>query len=154
MKVVNPILLALTVSLCSKSFAQELNVIGASGNYTEGTTHSVAWTIGEVVTATLIFPGNHVTQGFHQPCLAVATIQEYQDFNISVYPNPARDIINVMSDEDAVMTLIDLRGRIIQNYNVNSITSEIDVSYLERGTYMLIFDVGGNLAEKMKIVVL
>ncbi len=154
MKLVKPILFAALLNLSSVSFSQELNVLASSGNYTVGATHSVAWTLGEVVTATLIFPANHVTQGFHQPCLAVLNVQDYQELNISVYPNPARDMIHVTSDENAQMTLIDLQGKIINNYNVNSVTSDIDVSYLERGTYMLIFNAGGNLAKKMKVVVL
>ena len=137
-----------------KSQAQELNVLAASGNYTEGTTHSIAWTLGEVVTATLTFPNNHVTQGFHQSEIHVVSIQEYQPLNISVYPNPASDMINVTSDEDAIMSLYDMQGKLIQTYNVNSMVSAIDVSYLERGTYLLLFNANGALAEKMKIVIL
>jgi hypothetical protein len=154
MKLIKTLLSSLLIVLGANSFSQELNVVASSGNYTEGTNYSLAWTLGEVVTATLIFPGNEVTQGFHQPGLAVLNIQDYQEMDISVYPNPARDIIHVTSDLTSEMTLIDLQGKTIANYNINAITSDIDVSYLERGTYMLIFTAGGNMAKKMKIIVL
>ncbi|MEO9532033.1 MAG: T9SS type A sorting domain-containing protein [Crocinitomicaceae bacterium] len=137
-----------------KSNAQELNVLAAAGNYTEGTDYSIAWTLGEVVTATLTFPDNHVTQGFHQSDVHVVGIETYQSLNISVYPNPTNDIINVRSDQDAQMSLYDIQGKLVQTYNVNSNVSAIDVSYLERGTYLLLFNANGALAEKMKIVIL
>jgi hypothetical protein len=37
---------------------------------------------------------------------------------------------------------------------VNSTVSTIDISYLERGAYLLLFSANGALAEKMKIVIL
>jgi hypothetical protein len=137
-----------------KSKAQELNVLAASGNYSESSNYSIAWTLGEVVTSTLTFPNNHVTQGFHQSDIYVVGVEEYQQLNISVYPNPTNDIINVRSDEDTEMSLYDMQGKLVHLYSVNSTVSTIDISYLERGAYLLLFSANGALAEKMKIVIL
>jgi hypothetical protein len=134
--------------------AQELNVIAGSGTYTETSGGSVAWTLGEVVTATLVYPNHAVTQGFHQSDLIVVGIETYNELDISVYPNPTRDFINITSSENARMTIYDIQGKLIDNMDVTSTTSQIDVSYLSRGTYTLVFEANGALAKKMKIVIL
>jgi hypothetical protein len=146
------LLLCVTIGFNRNANAQELNVVASSGTYTEGATHSIAWTIGEAVTASLIFPDNHVTQGFHQSDLYVLSVDEFQPLIISVYPNPARDIINITSDEPSRMSIYDMQGKLITTIDVNSSTSELDVSYLSRGTYSLVFEAKGAIAKTMKII--
>lgn len=150
--ILSGLMLFVAIGFNSNASAQELNVIASSGNYTEGSTHSIAWTIGEVVTASLIFPDNHVTQGFHQSDLYVLTVDEFQPLVISVYPNPARELINIISDEPARMSIYDMQGKLITTIDVNSSTSELDVSYLSRGTYSLVFEANGTIAKTMKII--
>jgi len=145
-------LLFVAIGFNSNVTAQELYVVGSSGNYTEGATHSIAWTVGEPITATLIFPDNHVTQGFHQSDLHVLTVEEFQPLVISVYPNPARELINITSDEPARMSIFDMQGKLITTIDVNSSTSELDVSYLSRGAYSLVFEANGTIAKTMKII--
>jgi hypothetical protein len=63
--------------------------------------------------------------------------------NITVYPNPARDVLNLknegmISDENSMTcTLLDQRGSIVQEFQVASDFSEhkIDISFLPRGIY-------------------
>ena len=151
------ILLALVLGgvVSVNSFAQELRVIGSSGNYTVGSSHSVAWTIGEPITATITSATNHVTQGFHQSDLYVLNVKDYTTaVEINVYPNPARDLINISCSEDLLMTIYDIQGKEIQSANVSTLTSSFDVSHLSRGTYTLVFSADGLLKKRMKVVIL
>lgn len=133
---------------------QELNVISSSGNYTEGTSHSIAWTVGEVVIETASDPSNDVTQGFHQPDLKVLSVQEYSDLDISVYPNPARNQFNVITSEQTNLTIYDIQGKEVRSMDIYSSQTSIDVSDLSRGTYTLVFEANGTIAKRMKIVIL
>jgi Secretion system C-terminal sorting domain len=147
------------VSFCSlflgnETFAQELNVISAGGNYTEGASFSMSWTIGEAIIFTGSSGNNDVTQGFHQPELRVLGIEEYQELDISVYPNPARENINIVTSEQTKMTIYDIQGKIVETLDIYSSLTSVDVSNLSRGTYTLVFEANGTLAKRMKIVIL
>lgn len=156
MKRINTIfLVVLTVSFfCENVRAQELKVVASAGNYAEGAEHNFSWTMGEVVIATLIFPNNQVTQGFHQPNIAVLNIMSYQEMDINVYPNPAKDMINVTTSVDSKLSIYDMQGKLVDSMDIFTTTSSIDVTYLSRGTYTLVFEANGSLAKRMKIVIL
>ncbi|MCB9222932.1 MAG: T9SS type A sorting domain-containing protein [Crocinitomicaceae bacterium] len=134
---------------------QGLNVIGSAGTYTELSNGSISWTLGEVVIVTSSIPTNDVTQGFQQGDIYVLSVKDYADkkLDISVYPNPADDIINVTSSELTKMTIMDMQGKLIDVMDISEITTQVDVSYLSRGTYMLMFEANGTLAKQMKIVI-
>jgi hypothetical protein len=134
--------------------SQELNAISSSGNYTEGTSYSIAWTLGEAVIITASSASNVITQGFHQADLKVLSVEEFQYLDIAVYPNPARDNINIITSEQTKLTIFDIQGKIIDIMDIYSSETTIDVSYLSRGTYTLVFETKGALAKRMKIVIL
>lgn len=52
---------------------------------------------------------------------------------ISFYPNPAKNTVNVKSDNDVTVSLIDVLGR----RQLSAYGSTIDVSHLSRGTYII-----------------
>lgn len=135
--------------------AQEQFVVGSAGVYSELSTGSFAWTIGEMVIVTASIPSNDLTQGFHQYPINVIGIEENKlnPLEISVYPNPADDIINIETDKLANMSIYDMQGKLIDNMDLSSTTTQVDVSYLSRGTYLLMFQANGALAKQMKIVI-
>ena len=143
-----------TSSMGFKSNAQELFVIAGAGNYSQGALHNVSWTMGEPVTTTMIFPSHHITQGFHQSDLKVIGIVTLEPMNVSVYPNPADDIINITSSENSKLSIFDIQGKLIETVDITSTTAQVDVSYLSRGTYTLVFEASATLAKRMKIVIL
>lgn len=143
-----------TGSMSFKSNGQELFVIAGAGTYTQGALHNVSWTMGEAITTTLIFPSHHVTQGFHQSDLAVDGIVTLKPMNVNVYPNPADDIINITSSENSKLSIFDIQGKLIETIDITTTTAQVDVSYLSRGTYTLVFEASGTLAKRMKIVIL
>ena len=56
-----------------------------------------------------------------------------------VFPNPARTIITVESNEkinDAQIFLIDVAGKLVHSQKINNVFSvKLDISYLEKGIY-------------------
>ncbi|MEX1002007.1 MAG: T9SS type A sorting domain-containing protein [Crocinitomicaceae bacterium] len=156
MKIVGNIstILIACLAFCNTALAQEQRVIGAAGTQTQGSSHSVVWTIGEVIIPTITNASNHLTQGFHQSDIYVLNVHEYSAIEISVYPNPARDIVNISSSENAEMTIYDIQGKKIQTLLVSPITESFNVSHLSRGTYTLVFTIDGSLAKQMKIIIL
>jgi hypothetical protein len=136
--------------------AQGQYIISGSGTYSELSGGSISWTLGEVVIVTTSHTDHDLTQGFHQPDLYYVSITEVPQASpvISVYPNPADDILNVTSsDEQTRMSIYDMQGKLIDVTDVSSLTSQVDVSYLSRGTYMLMFEVNGAYAKQIKIVI-
>jgi len=80
------------------------------------------------------------------------------DFDLTVYPNPARDVVNVVySGSEAVnlqVIIYDLLGRNVYQNNFESQNSvQIDVTSLTSGTYLLnIIDGNSGVSTTKKIV--
>ena len=65
---------------------------------------------------------------------------EFINSKLSVYPNPAKDVITISNEIDAVVSTIemtDLNGRIVKTKNVNAVESQISTSDLATGVYMM-----------------
>ncbi|MCH8319134.1 MAG: hypothetical protein IIA88_11690, partial [Bacteroidetes bacterium] len=79
----------------SQSISPE--VYAASGEYYTSANATLSWTIGEGVIETFTGANAILTQGFQQSLYTITSIEEVSDNNyqISVYPNPATDFINI-----------------------------------------------------------
>lgn len=155
MKNLNTIFLVVTgLFIGSFSYGQEQRIIGSAGEFTQAAGNTVSWTIGEIVTETFQVTANHLTQGFHQSDLFVVSIEDYSLLDIQVYPNPARESINISSDLTSRMSVYNAQGKLIEVRDINQTLTTMDVSDLARGTYMLVFEANNAIAKKMKIVIL
>ncbi|TZF92328.1 T9SS type A sorting domain-containing protein [Chryseobacterium panacisoli] len=91
-------------------------------------------------TARIYFDYNHpiVTNTYTtsvQNVLATAEIDK-ENQSISVYPNPAKDVLNIRSEQEIIKAEIyDATGRIIRSTNVTE--NSISVSELSKGNYIL-----------------
>ena len=59
---------------------------------------------------------------------------------ISVYPNPAKDVINVNSSINSFnsVSIVDLNGRVVKSLNFNAVTeAQINISDLASGIYVM-----------------
>ena len=58
---------------------------------------------------------------------------------VSVYPNPAQDKINVnlSNDEQAIATLYNIVGQQVNTYNLEGANNVLDLSGVASGIYML-----------------
>lgn len=62
------------------------------------------------------------------------------ELQVSVYPNPSSEILNVSLNNQAHLTITDLSGRIIKEVDAFATVTQIDVSMLNRGQYLLIIE--------------
>jgi hypothetical protein len=81
-------------------------------------------------------------------------ITNFIDNNLSVYPNPASNVITVSNSANAVIKTIemtDLNGRVVKTLNVNANEGQISVIDLATGVYMMKINTDQGTAVK-KIV--
>jgi hypothetical protein len=62
-------------------------------------------------------------------------VEEEGDVLFAVYPNPANTILNVKCSTQAVVSLFDVTGKMIENKNLKEGYSSVDVSNLNTGMY-------------------
>jgi len=84
-------------------------------------------------------------------------INELDNLNLSVYPNPVVDVINIAFkdvDEEIMVTLYGIDGRLIhqKTYTQNLITVNVEAMDLTSGVYFLQLDVAGNSTVKKLLV--
>lgn len=135
-------------------FAQKINpqVISSAGSRYQTNTMSIDWTLGELSITTIQGTSNIISQGFHQSrYIVTATDELSKDLrNISVYPNPTSDLIQMDISFDVVRSvhvyLKDVNGKQIWNnkYYGQQITESTSLSNLPNGMYFLSFIIDGN----------
>jgi hypothetical protein len=73
-------------------------------------------------------------------CDAVLSNGPEVENNIALYPNPAANNITIQVTEDLInapFTIVDLSGKQVMNGTINSLQSEIDLSELNNGQYVI-----------------
>ncbi len=117
------------------------SVIASTGASTSSGNVKMDYTLGEVVVETFSAGGNTLTQGFHQTNLTLVAIENPELFtDISIYPNPASEVMNVDIPSGYSLldiSLYDVTGKLILNKNQASEKLTIDVATMASGTYYL-----------------
>ena len=145
----------LAVSFVSElSFSQDLYLVGASGTTTEDTGGSISWSLGDLVISTASSSVNDITQGFQQGNIYVTGIEDLREAQISIYPNPAAEFVNIQSDEAIRVSMYDISGRLVGSWYFTDTQNQINVSDFSRGTYNLVIESGNNKPYVTKLVVL
>ena len=139
----------LLTALCIFSFAciysQSISpeVYTTSGDYYTGTNATLSWTIGESVTETFTGTNTILTQGFQQSQYSITSIEEAtnNNYQISVYPNPTTDLINIsiqsVDKSSLKIELIDLQGKRLYYQNINSNSKTLDLKQFAGSIYFL-----------------
>ena len=84
----------------------------------------------------------------------VAGVDDPEQQEISVYPNPFQDLFTVQSSSSELITCItisDATGRIVWHENVNAKSKEIEMGHLESGYYTILIDSKGR-RDELRIV--
>lgn len=68
--------------------------------------------------------------------------------NFSIYPNPAANIVNVITDRNAELSIFNVTGKEVKHISANGNTTSIDISELPNGLY---FIVANGIAQKLTI---
>ncbi len=135
---------------------QSQEVIATSGDYFENSSGSVAFTIGEPVTATLIKDDKILTQGFHQSEITIETeyILPALEFEITAFPNPANDYVILKAEqfEGLHYYLFTMEGGQILEGLLVSDQTEINFSLLTPSIYFLKVIEGNKELKTFKII--
>ena len=84
------------------------------------------------------------TEAFDLPseCQTLATTEVNAGSTVSIYPNPAKDVVYVMAKEEVLKAeIFDIAGRLIstQVINIAQQKRSIDTSALSKGVYIVKF---------------
>ncbi len=148
----------LTILLfCAASSARSQKVVSANGGTATATGTEVSWTISEPITATVSDGATTLTQGFHQTKIKVTAVNKIQvpDVKIKVYPNPTSDFVTVHLGkmvEKPTYLLFDLSGKLIQQKNIESTDTKIDMTGIVNGSYILKLNSGQQSLQTFKII--
>lgn len=146
-----------TVILATSSLkAQEMFISSGSAGKSDKAT--LSWVIGGGIAQNQ----NDVSPAFISEVIAkenvaLAVKETMADLSVSVYPNPAVEVINVKSiGSDFVggrIILSDLSGNRVLEENVNSVNTSLYVSSLASGIYMVsAVDKYGKYAQSIKVI--
>ena len=149
------IFLIVNILFAFSFYSQNLDhfVIGTDGGYAGNNQFSLSYTIGEIVTELGNDPVNNIdlTQGFQQAYISIVSTENHiADIDISVFPNPAVNYLNVnISDLSKVKTyaMYDMSGKLLLQQEIISNQFEISFSNFSSGNYLLIFK---NDQQKLK----
>ncbi len=71
---------------------------------------------------------------------------------ISVYPNPASDVINISGADVKTVSFADINGRTVKSLNVNSTQATISISDLSTGVYMMTIETADGATTTKKLL--
>ncbi len=147
------LLLACLITLIAKTACAQIlierQVLGSTGNLTNGGSINVSSSVGESVVSTFTYPTMIATQGFEQPDTMITinlSVNKNAQVQIKVYPNPTKDkVIMELNSEYKLgeIKAIIMNGagqEIIHELITNtdkSFKREISVSGLPNGNYFL-----------------
>ncbi|MCS6929168.1 MAG: T9SS type A sorting domain-containing protein [Saprospiraceae bacterium] len=131
-------------SLFSQNFSLFNRVVGATGQTGVNQNRFFTYTVGEAVTWTGIGKTRLLTQGFHQPehtRLVYVGEQELASWNITVFPNPTTEVLNIRFSAEAgaylLASVFDAGGRIIVAQERLSNGDVLDCRNWQPGFYVL-----------------
>ena len=164
-------MLLLLLGICIAGFArsQQLtpSIIASDGGINKAAGISLEWTLGELTVESLSTADRLYTQGFHQPLLVVKNlplvevkeVKMLAEYKITVAPNPVLSIlmvnINTEKKEKLNLTLTDVAGRqiLVQAFNGRSNTTQIDMSRMTSGVYVLeLRNLTGQLIKSFQVI--
>lgn len=91
-----------------------------------------------------------ITSSSNAPALSTEnTLSEIVEF--SIYPNPVSDRLNVQLnsiDSEIQVKIFDIQGRMVKQFILNSTESEVDVTDLAKGVYIISVNFGEKLHSK------
>jgi hypothetical protein len=82
-----------------------------------------------------------------------ANVEEVNSVNLSVYPNPASDVITVSSTlTEGTITVTDVAGKLVKSTELNGLSTTINTTGLNNGVYYVTVS-NGSVTSTEKVVV-
>lgn len=151
----------ITVSLCNNTnYDSYLRVFDACGGTQiafndDGCAaqSTLTFTADGVTTYYIMVEGYAANNGNFE--MAVTCVLSNEDFNNSTftaYPNPVRDILNISyASEISSVRVINMLGQEVISRNINATSTQVDMSELSAGTYIVNVTVGDSI-KTLKVV--
>jgi hypothetical protein len=77
---------------------------------------------------------------------------DFDNSNFSAYPNPVKDVLNISyTSEISSVRVINMIGQEVLSKNINATSSQVDMSQLSAGTYIINVTVGDAI-KTLKVV--
>ena len=122
---------------CSAQVYASQQVIAPAGTSSTVSNATVSWTIGEPLTTTISNSNYLISQGFQQPLandIATNLNKVNQDgINVSVFPNPTTDNINIRltnNIQELKADLFDIDGKLLQRQIIKTAQSEVQLDLM------------------------
>ena len=137
------VLLIIVYLWIANSICIAQTTVSSSGNYQEGTNATLSWTIGETITETISGTNSILNSGMQQNIsFTVVSVYEKPEtkINISVYPNPVVDFLNISienSKEEFEISIFDVAGKNLISKKVSEATSTFDIKNFAESNYFL-----------------
>lgn len=153
------VLLFILIGMCNMSLLAQ-QTVSSAGKEVSGTGGTVSYTIGQVVYTTNTGSNGTVTQGVQQPFeISVITgIEEAKGISleISIYPNPATDLIKLKIEnyeiENLRYQIYDINGNLLLNNKVEGNETSIVISNLVSATYLLKVTDNNKVIKTFKVI--
>lgn len=132
------------------------HVISTSGNSFSSANSRMDFTIGETLTSTLTAGSNVMTQGFHQPEIKFASLEDYtDDLTMNLYPNPTIQFVTLKTDYESELKVYisDMNGKTLLNSGVFVSSVMLDLGSFASGNYVLmVTDLTGKPLKSYSII--
>ncbi len=134
------ILTIIILSINTIIYSQE--TVSSAGEQLNNSQAKINFTIGEPVIYELSTGTHRILNGYQQPVLKIdaISIKETAIWNVSVFPNPSQDIVNVHWDNSLVnemnYKLISINGKLIEEGKSRDFL-KINISKISSGNYFL-----------------
>ncbi len=118
------------------------DVLTSSGAYLSNTNGSFSLTIGEVISETFNANNYYLTQGFLQNDLSNNQLIYIDEDFITIYPNPASEVIQIESGKalDGNLIVLNLAGSEVLKREFELINSAtIEINELKQATYFVYY---------------
>jgi len=139
-------------------------LVSSSGDSFKNTSYQLDWSIGECVTATLDTSDYVITQGFHQNTYNITSVVDLcADIEISVYPNPTSDLINLKLIAFKNLTgfqnlsalsyrVTDISGKVLAKDKILSALQTLNFTNYTDGTYLISITENNQLIKSFQII--
>ncbi len=132
--------------------------INATGGNVSGNGGIVSYSIGQPFYSTHTSNNGFVVQGVQQPyeISEVIGIEELEEINLSVYPNPTTDFLQLKVDKeqlkDLSFQLVDMNGKLLQVKKLIETDNQINMKSYISATYFLNIVKRNKPIKKFKII--
>ena len=82
---------------------------------------------------------------------------EEMEYNLALYPNPAKELLNVSlnlnAEDKGIMQIIDVKGRVVQEFDLSNGRNEIKLNQFSSGLYIYHVQINGEIVKTDKLIV-